>query len=84
MILAIFDPQVTPTCLLASLESVGLTVHVNKFKIDFQDGGHLALLIKMIFAIFDPQVALILPTKFQVTWPFGSGEVQNRFSRRWP
>ena len=32
--------------------------------------------------IFDLQVALILPTKFPVNWPFGSEEeVQNRFSR---
>ena len=37
----------------------------------------------MISAISDLQVnALILPTKFQVNWPFGSRkEVQNRFSR---
>ena len=27
----------------------------------------------------------MLPIKFQVNWPFGSGEeLQNRFSRRWP
>ena len=30
-------------------------------------------------AIFDLQVTLILPVKFQVDWPFCSEEVQNRF-----
>ena len=41
----------------------------------------------MILAIFDLQVTAILPTKFPVYWPFGSGaEAKNRFSRwpRWP
>ena len=28
----------------------------------------------MISAIFDLQVTLMLPTQFQVNWPFGSGE----------
>ena len=33
----------------------------------------------------DLQVAPILPTKFQVNWPFASGEeVQNRFLRKRP
>ena len=37
---------------------------------------------RMILAIFDLQVTPILPTKFRVNWPFGSGEcVQIRFSR---
>ena len=54
-----------------------------KRKIDFQD-GQLGLPIGMILAVFDPQVTLILPTKFQVNWPFISGEeAKNRFSR-WP
>ena len=36
----------------------------------------------MILAIFDLQVTLLLPTKFQVNWPFGSGgEAINKFSR---
>ena len=51
---------------------------------DFQDsscGGHLGFPIGMILAIFDLQVTLMLPTKIQVNWPFGSGEeVKNRFS----
>ena len=33
-------------------------------KIDLQDGGHFGFPIGTIFAIFDLQVALILPTKF--------------------
>ena len=37
----------------------------------------------IILAVFDQYVALILPTKFQVNWPFGSREVQNRLSRWW-
>ena len=36
----------------------------------------------MILAIFDLQVTLIVPSKFGVNWPFGSGEeAKNRFSR---
>ena len=36
----------------------------------------------MILAIFDLQVTQMLPTKFRVNWPFGSGEeAKNRFSR---
>ena len=39
----------------------------------------------MILAIFDLQVTPMLPTKFQINWPFSSGEeVQNRFSRWQP
>ena len=34
----------------------------------------------MILAIFDLQVIPMLPTKFGVNWPFGSGEeAKNRF-----
>ena len=36
----------------------------------------------MILAIFDLQVTLMLPSKFGVNRPFGSGEeAKNRFSR---
>ena len=63
-----------------------ILVQEKKRKLDFQDGshgGHLAFLIGMIFlAIFDLQVTPMLPTKFQVNWPFTSGEeAKNRFSR---
>ena len=54
-----------------SFESVGL--FVQKFNIDFQDVGHLGFPIGTILATFDLQVTLILPMKFQVIWPFGSG-----------
>ena len=46
-------------------------------KIDFQDGGnggHLGYPIGTILAIFDLQVTLMLPSNFEVNWPFGSGE----------
>ena len=53
-----------------------------KWKIDFQDGGHLGFPIGTIFAIFDLQVTPMLPRKFGVNWPFGLGEeAKNRFSR---
>ena len=72
----------------ASLESTGLSVQEKKRKIDFQDGGHgghLGFLIGTILAIFDLQVTLIVPSKFGVNWPFGSGEeAKNRFSRWQP
>ena len=42
-------------------------------KKDFQDGGHLKSLIGMILVILELQVTPMLPTKFQVNWPFGSG-----------
>ena len=35
----------------------------------------------MILAIFHLQVTLMIPTKFQINWPFGSGvKVKARFS----
>ena len=74
----------TPRCFLASLESTGLSVQ-EKRKIDFQDGGHgshLGFPIGTILAIFDLQDTSMLPSKFGVNWPFGSGEeAKNRFSR---
>ena len=66
------------------MESTGLLVQEKKRKIDFQDGGHLGFPIGTILAIFDLQVILMLPSKFGVSWPFGSREeAKNRFSR-WP
>ena len=77
----------SPRCFLPSLESTGLSVQEKKRKIDFQDGchgGHLGFPIGTILAIYDLQVILMLPRKFGVNWPFGSGEeAKNRFSR-WP
>ena len=71
----------SPWCFLASLESIGLSVQ-EKRKIDFQDGGYLGFPIGTILAIFDLQVTLMLPSKFGVNWPFGSGEeTKNRYSR---
>ena len=56
-----------------------------KLNIDVQNGGHLIFSIGTMLAIFDLQVILILPIKFWVTWPFGSGEeAQNRFLRWQP
>ena len=70
----------SPRCFLASLESIGLSVQEKKRKIDFQDGGHLGFLINKILASFDLQVTPMLPSKFGVNWPFGSGEeAKNRF-----
>ena len=72
----------SPRCFLASLESIGFLVQEKKRKIDFQDGGHLGFPISAILAIFDLKVTLMLPSKFGVNWPFGSGEeAKNRFSR---
>ena len=54
-------------------------IQVTNEKWDFQDGGcggHLEFLIRTFFAIFDLQIAPILPTKFRVNWPFSSEIVQ--------
>ena len=49
------------------------------------NGGQLAFTIGMILAIFDLRVTPMLPTKFRVNWPFGSGEeAKNRFLRWLP
>ena len=62
-----------------SFESTGLLVQEKRFKTDFQDGFN-----EMILAICDLQVTQIIPIKFQVNWPYSSGEeFQNRFSRCW-
>ena len=37
--------------------------------------------IGTILAIFDQQVTPMLPSKFGVSWAFGSEEAKNRFSR---
>ena len=65
------------------MESIGLSVQEKKRKINFQDGvhgSHLGFPIGTILATFDLQVTLMLPTKFGVNWPFGSGEeAKNRY-----
>ena len=52
-----------------SFKSIGLLVQEKNFKIDLHDGGHGGHFwshIKMFVTIFDLQVTLILPMKFQV------------------
>ena len=59
------------------MESIGFSVQEKKRKIDFQDGchgGQLGFPIGRILAIFDLQVTLMLPSKFGINWPSGSGE----------
>ena len=49
---------------------------------DFQDGchgGHHGFPISTILVTFDLQVTPMLPSKFGVNLPFGSGEAKNRF-----
>ena len=56
---------------------VVLLVQEKKRKIGLQDGGHVGHLefpIGTILVIFDLQVTPMAPTKFQVNWPFSSGE----------
>ena len=49
---------------LPSFKSTGILAQEMKFKINIQKRV-------VILAIFDLQVTLILPTKFQVNWPVG-------------
>ena len=61
---------------------MGFLFQEKKRKIDLQDGphgSHLGFAIGTILAFLDLQATLMLPTKFQVNWPFGSGEAKNRF-----
>ena len=67
----------SPRYFLPSFESIGLSIQEKKRKIDFQDshhGSHPGSPIGTILAIFDLQVTPMLPIKFPVNWPFGSGE----------
>ena len=73
MILAIFALQLT-WCFLLSFKSIGHLVQEKMWKIDFQDGGQLWFPIRTMLTLFDQQVTAMLPPKFQVNWPFGSGE----------
>ena len=87
MILAFFNLQ-APQCFLPSFKSIGLLVQEKKRNKDFQDGhhgSHLGFPIGTILAIFNLQVTPMLPTEFQVNWPFNSGEeLKNKFSRWQP
>ena len=68
---------------LPSFGSFGLSVLEKKLKIDFQDGGVVAILISDLneFSFFYLQVTLKLPFKFRVNWPFVSEEeIQNRLA----
>ena len=47
---------------LPSFTTIGFLVQEEKRKIDFQDGRNDSHLFKMILAIFDLQVTLMLPT----------------------
>ena len=73
---------------LPSFMSICLSFQEKKRKIDFQDGGHgghLGFRIGTILAIYALQDTSILPIKFHVNLPFGSGEEEkNRFSKWWP
>ena len=71
---------------LTSFKSIGLFVQEEKWKIDFQNGrhgGHLGFSIGLILAIFDLQFTAMRPTKFQVNWPFSSGESKNKWRPSW-
>ena len=51
----------------------------------YQVGCHLGFPMGKVLAIFDLQIIPMLSTKFQVNWPFGSGEeAKNIFSSWWP
>ena len=54
-------------------------------KLDFQDshhGGYIRFPIGMILDIFI-YITPMLPTKFQINWPFGSGEEAKNIFSRW-
>ena len=64
-----------------NFKSIGRLVQGKKFNIDFQHGSHLGFSIRTILDTFALQVISILPMKFHVNRPFGSGDkFQNRFS----
>ena len=67
----------SPHYFLSSFELKGLSVQKKKNKIYFKNGGHGGQLVfssGMNLGIIYLQDTLILHTKFQVNWPFGSGE----------
>ena len=68
--LATFDLQMNPDTKFR----VSWPFRQEKLKIDFQDGSHPGFPIGTILANFYLPVTPMLPTKFSVNWPFGSGE----------
>ena len=69
-----------PRCFLLSFKSIRLLIQ--KREIEFQvgdHGGHLAFPSEIILAVFDPHVIPMLPTTFQVHWPFGTGEKNDKY-----
>ena len=72
-----------PWYFLLSFKSIGLLFQ-KKSRIDFQDGGHLGFLIRVIFAISDLQVTLILFTKSFWFRRQRADKGQNRFSNWLP
>ena len=71
-------------CFLLSFKSVGPSVQEKKRKIYFQVSGQLGFPIETILASFDLLIITMLSTKFQVSWPFGSGEEAKNIFSRWP
>ena len=62
----------SPLYLLPSFKTIGLTLQEKRLKIYFLKSGHidrLGMLIETIFAIFDPQNALILPIECESVGP---------------
>ena len=75
----------SPLCFLPSKLAFWFRRRSEKYFQDGSSGGHLGFSNRTVLAIFDLQVTLLLPIKFQVNWPFGSGEeAKNRFSRWLP
>ena len=76
----------SPWCFLPCFKLTDHSFQEVKRKINFQEGGHdghFGFQIGTILAIFDLQDTLMLPTKFQVNWPFGSGEEEKNRLSRW-
>ena len=85
MILAIYIPTSHPDAFYQFSNQLALWFRKISEKKEFQDGcigSYLGFPIQIIKGILDLQVTLMLPTKFQVKWPFSSeAEAKNRFSR---
>ena len=89
-ILAIFDQQLSypdTNSYQVPSQLIGLSVQ-KKFEIFFQDGGrgsHLWISNRNNLSYFWSTIKLprnlFLPSSESINWPFGSGEVQNIFSR---